>query len=83
MDEETKVFLGTVIFFSARKGFGFLDWEGEEGDLFVHFSNIQSDGFKTLLPDQRVEFEIGENHKGRQAVNVRVIAGPDEDLTEE
>jgi CspA family cold shock protein len=60
---------GTVKWFNAEKGFGFI--EREEGDdVFVHFSAIQSDGFKTLEEGQTVEFEIEEGPKGLQAANV-------------
>ncbi len=60
---------GTVKWFNAEKGFGFI--EREEGDdVFVHFSAIQSDGFKTLEEGQAVAFEIEEGPKGLQAANV-------------
>ena len=60
---------GKVKWFSAKKGYGFI--ESEEGqDIFVHFSAIQSDGFKTLDQGQSVEFEIGDGPKGPQASNV-------------
>lgn len=60
---------GKVKWFNAQKGFGFI--EREDGDdVFVHFSAIQSDGFKTLEEGQEVEFEIVEGEKGLQAANV-------------
>ena len=60
---------GKVKWFSAKKGYGFI--ESEEGqDVFVHFSAIQSDGFKTLDQGQSVEFEISDGPKGPQASNV-------------
>lgn len=60
---------GTVKWFNAEKGFGFI--EREDGDdVFVHFSAIQSDGFKTLEEGQTVEFEVEEGPKGLQAANV-------------
>ncbi|MEE2986934.1 MAG: cold-shock protein [Nitrospinota bacterium] len=60
---------GKVKWFSAKKGYGFI--ESEEGqDVFVHFSAIQSDGFKTLDQGQPVEFEISDGPKGPQASNV-------------
>jgi CspA family cold shock protein len=71
--KEEKVYRGEVIFFSNRKGFGFVSWD-EDKDLFVHFSNIDIEGFKTLRPGQTVEFTLGQNHKGQQAEHVRVIA---------
>ena len=63
---------GTVKFFNDQKGFGFISREGEQ-DIFVHFSNIEGSGRKTLLEGQQVEFEIGEGRKGPEAVGVRVI----------
>ncbi|WAH38290.1 cold-shock protein [Alicyclobacillus dauci] len=60
---------GTVKWFNAEKGFGFIEVEGGE-DVFVHFSAIQGDGFKTLDEGQRVEFDIVEGPKGPQAANV-------------
>ena len=61
---------GTVKWFNADKGYGFISQDGGD-DLFVHFSEIQTDGFKTLEENQPVEFEIGEGQKGPQALNVR------------
>lgn len=62
---------GTVKWFSAEKGYGFI--EREDGDdVFVHFSAIKSDGFKTLEEGQKVEFEIAEGERGPQAVDVIV-----------
>jgi CspA family cold shock protein len=60
---------GTVKWFNAEKGFGFITVEGEE-DVFVHFSAIQTDGFKTLEEGEEVEFEVVEGAKGPQAENV-------------
>ena len=60
---------GTVKWFNAEKGFGFI--EREDGDdVFVHFSAIQGDGFKTLEEGQTVEFEITQGNRGPQASNV-------------
>jgi CspA family cold shock protein len=61
-----------VKFFNAEKGFGFISRE-EGDDVFVHFSAIQGDGYKTLLEGQRVEFEVGAGRKGPEAQNVRPI----------
>lgn len=60
---------GTVKWFNSEKGFGFI--EREDGDdVFVHFSAIQSEGFKTLEEGQNVEFDIVEGERGPQAANV-------------
>ena len=60
---------GTVKWFNAEKGFGFIAVEGGD-DVFVHFSAIQSEGFKTLEEGQKVEFNIEEGNRGPQAANV-------------
>ncbi|MED3662304.1 cold-shock protein [Ureibacillus sp. FSL K6-8385] len=60
---------GTVKWFNAEKGFGFIEVEGEN-DVFVHFSAIQGEGFKTLEEGQKVEFEVVEGNRGPQAANV-------------
>jgi CspA family cold shock protein len=61
-----------VKFFNAEKGFGFISREGGD-DVFVHFSAIQADGYKTLEDGQRVEFDVQPGRKGEEAQNVRVI----------
>ena len=63
---------GTVKWFNEAKGFGFISQEGGE-DVFVHFSAIQGDGFKTLAEGERVEFEVTQGPKGLQAGNVRRV----------
>jgi len=63
---------GTVKFFNNEKGYGFISREGEE-DVFVHFSNIQGSGYKSLDEGQRVEFDVAPGRKGEEAQNVRVI----------
>ncbi|MBM7700149.1 cold-shock protein [Kurthia huakuii] len=60
---------GTVKWFNAEKGFGFIEVEGEN-DVFVHFSAIQGEGFKSLDEGQAVEFEVTEGNRGPQAENV-------------
>jgi CspA family cold shock protein len=64
---------GTVKWFNAEKGFGFISVEGGGDDVFVHFSAIQTDGFKTLDEGQAVEFDIVAGQRGPQAENVRKI----------
>jgi len=61
---------GTVKWFNDAKGFGFISQEGGE-DVFVHFSAVQGEGFKTLAEGDRVEFEVVKGPKGLQASNVR------------
>ncbi|GGH15774.1 cold-shock protein [Paenibacillus segetis] len=60
---------GTVKWFNAEKGYGFIQVEGGE-DVFVHFSAIQDEGFKTLDEGQAVEFDITDGNRGQQAANV-------------
>ena len=63
---------GTVKFFNAEKGFGFISREGAD-DVFVHFSNIVGEGYRTLDEGQAVEFEIAPGRKGDEAKNVRKL----------
>ena len=60
---------GKVKWFNESKGFGFIEREGNE-DVFVHFSSIRGEGFKTLREGQEVEFTVGEGEKGPQALDV-------------
>ena len=62
---------GTVKWFNAEKGFCFIAQEGGGDDVFVHFSAIQMQGYKSLEENQRVEFEVTQGPKGPQAENVR------------
>ncbi|MDR2939961.1 MAG: cold-shock protein [Clostridiales bacterium] len=63
---------GTVKWFNAEKGFGFISLDNDS-DVFVHYSAIQTDGYKTLTEGQKVEFDIVEGSKGPQAANVTAI----------
>jgi cold shock protein len=70
--KELQVARGTVKWFNETKGFGFISQEGGE-DVFVHFSTIQGDGFKTLAEGEAVEFDVNRGPKGLQAANVRKL----------
>ena len=63
---------GRVKWFNAEKGFGFID-RGEGKDIFVHYSSIQADGFRTLEEGQKVTYEVVESDRGQQASNVTVV----------
>lgn len=63
---------GTVKWFNSEKGFGFIEQEAGD-DVFVHFSAIQADGYKTLEEGQKVNFEIEEGQRGPQATNVTTV----------
>ncbi|AKE92408.1 MULTISPECIES: cold-shock protein [Rhodococcus] len=64
---------GTVKWFNGEKGFGFIAPADGSADVFVHFSEIQGGGFRTLEENQRVSFEVGQGQKGPQATGVTVI----------
>jgi CspA family cold shock protein len=64
---------GTVKWFNDAKGFGFIAPDGGGEDLFAHFRDIQGNGFKTLVENQRVEFEVKQGQKGPQAANIRPL----------
>ena len=64
---------GVVKWFNSEKGFGFISVDGGGPDVFVHFSAIQGDGYRTLDENQRVEFESSQGPKGPQADSVRAI----------
>jgi CspA family cold shock protein len=63
---------GTVKFFNAEKGYGFISRD-EGDDVFVHYTGIEGNGYRSLEVGQKVEFEVGPGRKGEQAQNVRVI----------
>ena len=63
---------GTLKFFNAEKGYGFIARDGGK-DVFVHFSNIAGEGYKTLVEGQTVEFDVGQGRKGEEAQNVVVV----------
>lgn len=65
---------GRVKWFSAEKGYGFIERDDGEGDVFVHFTAIQTEGFRTLNEGDRVEFEIVQGPKGAQAASVAKLA---------
>ena len=65
---------GTVKWFNDSKGYGFIEPEGGGKDVFVHFSQIAGEGFKTLRDGAKVEFETREGAKGPEATNVTIIA---------
>lgn len=64
---------GTVKWFNSEKGFGFIAQDSGEADVFVHYTAISMEGFRTLDENQRVEFEIVQGQKGPQAENVRLV----------
>jgi cold shock protein len=64
---------GTVKWFNGEKGFGFITPDEGNADVFVHFSAIQADGYRSLDENQRVEFDVTQGQKGPQAANVRPI----------
>jgi CspA family cold shock protein len=71
--EEKIMAVGTVKWFNADKGFGFITPDGGGADVFAHFSAIAATGFRTLEDNQRVEFEVTQGQKGPQAENIRPL----------
>jgi CspA family cold shock protein len=72
MKGNAKVATGTVKWFNAEKGYGFIS-QAEGADVFVHFSAIQMNGYRSLEEGQQVEFEVNEGPKGLQAASVRPV----------
>ncbi len=72
LEEDSALAEGTVKWFSNEKGYGFIQQDGGE-DVFVHFSEIQADGYRSLSEGQRVEFEVTQGSKGLQASAVRPV----------
>jgi CspA family cold shock protein len=70
--KEEGVAEGVVKWFSNEKGYGFIARPDEE-DVFVHFSAIEMDGYKALVEGQKVEFEVTDGPKGKQAANVKIV----------
>lgn len=64
---------GTVKWFNAEKGYGFIAQDGGAPDVFAHFSAIEADGYRSLEEGQRVEFEVTQGQKGPQAAKIRVL----------
>lgn len=64
---------GTIKWFSAEKGYGFITRDDGAGDVFVHYSAIEGDGFRTLAEGQRVNFDVTDGPKGPQAQNVQPV----------
>jgi CspA family cold shock protein len=71
--EKVNVATGTVKWFNADKGFGFITPDDGGADVFAHFSAISATGFRSLEENQRVEFEVAQGRKGPQAENIRQI----------
>ena len=63
---------GTVKWFDSKKGYGFIELEGSD-DIFVHFSDIEGEGYKLLKDGQKVEFEVAKDDQGEKAKNVKAI----------
>jgi CspA family cold shock protein len=65
--------LGKVKWFNDQKGYGFISKDDGSGDVFAHFSAIQSEGFKTLAEGEAVEFDVTDSDKGPKAANIRKV----------
>jgi len=73
MSEEVEFYTGKVVWFSPKRGYGYIAPDTGEKDFFVHFKNLNMSGFRTLKPDQIVKFALGKNDNGVMAVDVEVI----------
>jgi CspA family cold shock protein len=71
--KEIDMATGTVKWFNAEKGFGFIEQDGGGADVFAHYSNINAQGFRELLEGQKVEFDVTQGPKGPQAENIRPL----------
>lgn len=78
--EDSQVYFGTCVWFNNKKNYGFISWEKDsvqQRDLFVHYSDINVPGFKTLTKGQQVSFKIGINHSGApKAIEVTPLEAP-------
>jgi len=71
---ERKTYEGEVVWFDPKPGYGFIKWEADR-DMFVHFSDIVQEGYKTLKKGQKVTFQVGQNNTGKpKAIEVKVVA---------
>lgn len=66
--------LGKVKTFNKQKGFGFINSQEVQGDIFFHYSSLVMEGFKTIEVDTSVEFDLEESEKGKRAINIKVVA---------
>jgi len=77
MSDDKTMYYGVVIFFDPKKGYGFASWEIDgvkQKDIFLHFSDISMEGFKTLYKEQKISFKLGKNVRGEpKAVEVLVL----------
>lgn len=73
LEKEIGMARGTVKWFNAEKGYGFIAPEDGSADVFVHYSDIVGTGYRTLTENQQVEFEVGQSDKGTQATSVRTV----------
>ena len=71
---------GVVAWFSSARGIGFITRDNGDKDLFVHWSNIEMEGYKTLKAGQSVSFTIGENHQGQQGEHIVILSEPEEEV---